>query len=416
MNMEPHETVSASSRWVYLAASICVSTILALAWSTQASDVELDTDIRVFPYKGSLRLNGAGFTGNADFQVRVTNNGDCNFAEEHTDIQVFGGTFGLEVGAVQGAGVDDCIFDAEAVYIEIDVRNSESDGAYTTLLGQQRIFPVPFAFWTAEGSDLKVDGDLTIVGDASVDPLGVVSFDNTMNVSGDLRSTNTANLHVNNTQVSIGPELNNPWRHNGNTLSFSNPSNVEFQGPLRIVGGGDVDSDWNIGGGMRATRGSVSFRSDVQLNSSADVNANNNGVLTVGEATGERVSWDGDELQSWDSNGNPDVFQFNPAGGTVELGGTLTVNGNLTVNDPGFTVHRGFEQVTGTQNSRTVNITGIGSNGGTRAICQGSARYDDEVVDGTTCAAYYDSGWKLFLKEGSVLSSPYHCVWECLVW
>lgn len=155
-----------------------------------AEDSELDSDPRVIPYNGVLEFNGTAYNGQADFRFSiVTEDGnDCTFIEEQGDVVVYSGRFGVNLGSSVGTGVDDCIFNSQEVYIAIEVRDSASDGEYTELSGRQRIRPVPFSYWSAEGSDFKVDGGMAVGGNLTV--AGTVS-----NPSGDVVIANNGDTN-----------------------------------------------------------------------------------------------------------------------------------------------------------------------------------------------------------------------------
>ncbi|MEO1271407.1 MAG: hypothetical protein AAFX99_25210, partial [Myxococcota bacterium] len=137
--------------------------------SAMAEESELDSDDRLFPYNGYLDLDGARYNGSADFQftIQTDDNQLCpDHVELHENVVVYSGRFNINIGSgtfadgTQVTGVPGCIFDSQRVYIRIAVRGAESNEEHTALSGRQRIHPVPFSYWAAEGSDLKVDGDI----------------------------------------------------------------------------------------------------------------------------------------------------------------------------------------------------------------------------------------------------------------
>ncbi|MEL6180149.1 MAG: hypothetical protein AAFS10_14410, partial [Myxococcota bacterium] len=156
--MKPNQIALTSASIVF---GLLVAAVLS---SAVAENSELDTGPRVIPYNGVLEFNGTAFNGDADLQFSITadDGASCTFVEEHDNVPVYSGRFGVNIGSVAGAGVDGCIFDAQEVTITIGVRGANESGEYVVLSGRQRIQPVPFSYWAAESSDIRVDGTALI--------------------------------------------------------------------------------------------------------------------------------------------------------------------------------------------------------------------------------------------------------------
>ncbi len=160
--------------------------VFVLSLSAWAENTELDAGPRMIPYNGYLEFDGEAFGGQADISFTLTDDAGCSFVENHEDVQVFAGRFTVNLGTVDNAGnpIAPCLFDADAVYLQMSVRDGGSAEPHIALSGRQRINPVPFAYWAAEGSDFKIDGSATVSGH-----LSAASAD----VTGHLDAT-TANL------------------------------------------------------------------------------------------------------------------------------------------------------------------------------------------------------------------------------
>ncbi|MEL6179707.1 MAG: polymer-forming cytoskeletal protein [Myxococcota bacterium] len=161
---------------ILLPSGVFIGFILAIGLTSMAEDSELDTGPRAVPYNGILEFNGSPLNGQADLRFTLTDvpggeGANCLFEEEHDNVSAYAGRFAVNIGSVVG-DLPDCVFDSDAMYIEVGVRNAESAGDYVALTGAQRIHPVPFSYWAAEGSDFTVDGNIaadsaTITGDIS---------------------------------------------------------------------------------------------------------------------------------------------------------------------------------------------------------------------------------------------------------
>lgn len=135
-----------------------------------------DTGERVIPYSGRLELNGNAVS-TADVPMTFTLRGELAGGGEQTwsygpvPVDVASGAFTVRIG--EGASIPDWVYAAEATYVSVAVGDD-------LLQGEQRIYPVPFATWAAEASDLVVAGSLTVEG-----PITASSLTTT----GDIRST-----------------------------------------------------------------------------------------------------------------------------------------------------------------------------------------------------------------------------------
>ncbi|MEO1267231.1 MAG: hypothetical protein AAFX99_03970, partial [Myxococcota bacterium] len=59
--------------------------------------------------------------------------------------------------------------DEHGVAVEYTVGNlANDDQDYVVLTGSQRIHPVPFSYWSAEGSDFRIDGSASVEGNLFV--------------------------------------------------------------------------------------------------------------------------------------------------------------------------------------------------------------------------------------------------------
>ncbi|MEO1270770.1 MAG: hypothetical protein AAFX99_22010 [Myxococcota bacterium] len=179
--------------YALLPAGMLVGTILAVGLTSLAEDTELDTGPRAIPYNGILEFNGEVLNGQADLMFTLTDvpggeGANCLFEEEHDNVTAYTGRFSVNIGSVTG-DLPDCVFDSEAMYIEVGVREATSDGDYVALSGSQRIHPVPFSYWAAEGSDFKIDGDLKVSG-AIENPDGdTITLNDKLDVAGEISNT-----------------------------------------------------------------------------------------------------------------------------------------------------------------------------------------------------------------------------------
>ena len=176
-----------------LGALIAVSLLHGVE-AVMADGSELDAGARVFPYNGVLELDGVAYSGLADFKFDLTGGPGCDMSEDHEDIQVYGGRFSVNIGAVNGQ-VPACIFDSEQVFINVSVREAADEAPHRELSGRQRIHPVPFAYWAAEGNAFRIDGGMTVNGAATFNNNVTVAAGNTLSVNSlNAASGSTVNI------------------------------------------------------------------------------------------------------------------------------------------------------------------------------------------------------------------------------
>ncbi len=176
-----------------IVAGLSFGVLSAWALAISANDTELDTGPRVFPYNGVLDLHGVPFEGSVDVQVTLLDQGGESWTENHEEVQVSAGRFGVNIGSAQG-GVPDWVFDAESVSLRLAMREAQSEEPHTPLAGLQSIKPVPFTFWAAEGNNVTVrnetfvEGSLTVTGSSDIDEL-VLEDNVDLNLTGPLGLT-----------------------------------------------------------------------------------------------------------------------------------------------------------------------------------------------------------------------------------
>ena len=332
--------------YVLLPAGVLVGAIMAVGLTSMADGPELDTDPRVVPYNGVLEFNGEALNGQADLEFTLTDvpggeGANCAFSEEHDNVTAYAGRFSVNICSVAG-DLPDCVFDSTAMYIEVGVRDAESDGDYVALSGSQRIHPVPFSYWAAEGSDFKVDGDATIGGSVAL---------------GDSSALGDAALYVAQ-QVSDQPVF---WAgqftvdsEDGSGLinivagahatTNNNHAFNDTRGASRIrLGDGDITF---YGGPTEGTAdGTVSWTELLDLDSDGSMNASGN-IQSAGNITAGS-----DGSGNLYANGNVGLEGLLYAGGGSD---TLTIDDNVDVND-GLQV--------GADGSGSLNVAGNGTIG-----------------------------------------------------
>ncbi|MEO1268435.1 MAG: hypothetical protein AAFX99_10065 [Myxococcota bacterium] len=311
----------------FLTAGLIVGLIVAAAFSSAlAENSELDSDPRVIPYNGVLELDGAAYNGEADFRFAiVTEEGnDCSFVEEQGDVVVYSGRFNVNLGSTTGAGVDGCIFNSQEVYITIGVRDSASDGEYTELSGRQRIRPVPFSYWSAEGSDFKVDNTLNVGG--------LANLNGGANITGRTDITNGA-LYIN-TNIDVGDTTDGSLiigsaeqlRIDGNEMqAFDSSGNTSF---LALQALGD---EVRLGGAL-AVRGNI-YNDDGDVVTVQDQLVVTNGMELTGNITssGDRIVISEDVAVSGNLDVRGNIFDGNST--TLTLNDDVNVNGQLNLAD-----------------------------------------------------------------------------------
>ena len=306
-------------------AGVSAGLILALALGAWADGDELDTDPRVFPYNGVLEFNGQSFTGQADFNLSLTDDGNCNFSEERDNVEVFAGRFAVNIGEESG-GVPSCVFNAQRIFLTVGVRSAEEDGPYTTLSGRQRVNPVPFAYWAAEGSNFLVDGNANINGDLDVD--GQTSLRN-LTVEGGFNAQGPINNSRGVLAIADDLSINGSLTSDGNSLRIAN--NVELNGSLTPSNGTQVIlGNLQVTGEVTDSNGPVTVNDDLTVTS--DITTNGNLVLagTLSDSNSNSVTI-ADGLQV---NGGMNVNNAVSMGNNLRVEGSINRNGgDVSIND-----------------------------------------------------------------------------------
>ena len=285
--------------YVLLPAGVLVGAIMAVGLTSMADGPELDSGPRAIPYNGILEFNGQSLNGQADLMFALTDvpggeGANCYFEEEHDNVTAYSGRFSVNIGQVTGS-LPDCVFDSDEMYIEVGVRDATSDGEYVPLSGSQRIHPVPFAYWAAEGSDFKVDGDLTLAGslsNPSVDGNGddlPVSIDDDLDLTGNIDVT--------------GAIANTSVDGNNDGLPVSIDDDLDLTGRAYIPGDGSNDH--------------ASLTGD--------------GLLTLGQLNGPNLTMDGNEIVARDNGAHATLYLQEADGGPIDARGSMTVRGNVNI-------------------------------------------------------------------------------------
>ena len=193
------KTHSRIHQMVLLPSGVLIGLSLAIGFTSMAENTELDSGPRAIPYNGILEFNGQALNGQADLQFTLTDvpggeGANCYFEEEHDNVTAYSGRFSVNIGQVTGS-LPDCVFDSDEMYIEVGVRDATSDGEYVPLSGSQRIHPVPFAYWAAEGNAFRIDGGMTVNGAATFNNNVTVAAGNTLSVNSlNAASGSTVNI------------------------------------------------------------------------------------------------------------------------------------------------------------------------------------------------------------------------------
>lgn len=129
---------------------------------------------RVMPYRGYLDLNGTPVTSTGPgmhmrFSLYDGQPGTLVYQEDQ-QVQVFAGRFSVVLGPVGSSNEDlaTVLAAADDLYLGITLLQDPAvDTDDIVLSGRQRITPVPYAFWSATATDLKVAGSLEVAGTAT---------------------------------------------------------------------------------------------------------------------------------------------------------------------------------------------------------------------------------------------------------
>ncbi|MEO1270775.1 MAG: hypothetical protein AAFX99_22035, partial [Myxococcota bacterium] len=261
--------------------------------------------------------------------------------EAHDNISVYSGRFGVNIGSETGSGIHDCIFDSQQVFVSIGVRNAEEEeeAEYASLAGRQRIRPVPFSYWSAEGSDFKVDGDLGVEGQ--------ILFDNAHDSDGNLgefsdyklllwSSDTTANSYgfgiqsgtlFANSANEFDFKIQGTDRLNLTNTNATLNTNLDVRGRL-YNGGGDMQLDDVV----HAT-GPFDFESylyndsgDVTINDNLDISGDIQDYNSTEVTIRDGLNVTNNVTVGSDGSGNLTVNSNATISGNTTIGGTLTVN------------------------------------------------------------------------------------------
>ena len=236
-----------------------------------------DTDLRVIPYQGVLEQDGVPVSSVIPMTF-VLDGTVGGLAQQYTwgpqDVEVFSGEFRVLIG--EGEGVPDWVYDAPDVTVSITV-----DGV--TLANAQRILPVPYAHWTAEGTDILVEGDLDVV-DGCINFQNAGSSNHTHALCNDdalfadegvtLRAlTNPGDATPLFRVVSEGGAERLRVEHNGTTSvgnHLSTTGNASIGGTLGSTGPADFDSSLTVDGAADLNS-SLTVDGNVQFNGTTDI-------------------------------------------------------------------------------------------------------------------------------------------------
>ena len=105
-----------------------------------------------FTYQGRLAMDGTPATGNYHFRFRlfdaVTGGNQVGNTFTADNVSVADGLFSVQLDFGAGA------FDGEARWLEVAVREGDTDGAYTPLADRQRLTPTPYALHATEAGSV----------------------------------------------------------------------------------------------------------------------------------------------------------------------------------------------------------------------------------------------------------------------
>ncbi len=300
--------------------------VLFLGFQAWGEDTELDTGPRIIPYNGLLEFDGQSFAGLADISFTLTDDGSCTFVENHEEVQVFAGRFSVNIGQPTG-DLPACLFDANAVFLRMAVRQASEETPHVELSGRQRINPVPFAYWASEGSDFKVDGTLladsaAITGNLSASTADIPQF------NGDVTFNNSALV---NTRLDITGDTGqlkfttDQFDDGGDLATLDDYKILLYEGltpetsyGLAIQGGtlvANTDSEFDFKvdnvDKLNISSSRSTFHNDADIMGTLSVDGNtilNSDLVVAGAINGPLTTAD-----------------------NVAVGGSLTVDGNLTV-------------------------------------------------------------------------------------
>lgn len=153
--------------------------LLAIAaCATASSDARAQSQVRVIPYEGYLRVAPelGGELGDISIPMRFTlygSDGTAVWSEEYSgtpetnscdlddcSVAVIDGRFSVGLGQYDGGIID--LDWSQAYYLGIELY---ADGAWFDLDNRERLAPVPWAFLAEQATNYAVDGEVAVDGD-----------------------------------------------------------------------------------------------------------------------------------------------------------------------------------------------------------------------------------------------------------
>lgn len=151
---------------VILGALFVVGAFLGAAAMVSLSSVAredgVDASARTIPYAGFVDFQGDPHNGTVDLQFSLSGPEGYSWSETHEVVLVNHGRFAVNLGEASGE-VPDWIFDTTELYIEVEIRNDDSE-AWVSLDGKQRVHPDAFAYWATEADQFTADGIVDVSG------------------------------------------------------------------------------------------------------------------------------------------------------------------------------------------------------------------------------------------------------------
>jgi hypothetical protein len=207
--------------------------VATLSHDARAAGSGPDTGPRIIPYDGYLELDAVPYNGTLPVEFELSN-GSNVWTQRFDALPIHGGRFSANLGS-GGATLPQWIFASPTVSVAITV-----DGV--RLANSQRIVPAPYAYWSAEGADFPVSGDLSVSRDTFVGRN--LNVGGTLGVSG---STSTGALTATGGVSAIG--------------NVSATGNVAATG--NVSASGNVVSTGDVTAGDQVLAASVELRGGV---------------------------------------------------------------------------------------------------------------------------------------------------------
>lgn len=336
-------------------AGINIGFLLALGLSVMAENTELDSGPRAIPYNGILEFNGQTFTGQADIQFTLTDDNGCELVEDHDNVPIYAGRFAVNLGSVAG-DIDPCVFDANAIYLQMAVRGGDSSDPHVALAGRQRITPVPFSYWAAEGSNFRIDGNLQADTATVQGHLNAQSATVTNNLTaGSLRTDGTLTPSAGNVNRGI-TWGNDPFGGTGDTawIQYIQDGAGE-DAALQIGVANDANDDLEFvqqgATQMRIENGNVTVTNNLSASSANVTAALSSGSLSTGAITATGATIQGSAHING-ALGTGNIVVNGGVGQTASIGivGRNTSQANLNASarlSLGLPGHTGFEIAAG---------------------------------------------------------------------